>query len=212
MAINLEQLKAVNWIEEWWLRKHEFPPVGALKNFLPDFDLEEALKNEVFLASLDNRGIKLPRADQSEHSLTNEQLAAIALMSNFRDPRSPSAKLRSIGVTWTKWHGWMRDKHFKEYLQDLCAVNFNDSMDVAQRGILSSVEKGNIDAVKFYLEVTGRYTPQSQELANVKLVLSKLLETIQIHVKDPNVLRSIASDFERVIQGGDPTQPKELLI
>lgn len=209
MSLSIDELKVVNWIEEQWLRKHAFPPVDQLKACFPNFDLEVALSNSVFLAALDNRGIKLPQADSN---LTNEQLAGIALMSNFRDTRSPTAKLRSIGVSWTKWQGWMRDKHFKEYLQDLCAVNFNDSMDVAQRGLLASVEKGNVDAVKFFLEVTGRYTPQSTEVANLKLVLARILEVIQIHVKDPNVLRSIAGDFETVLAGGVPTQPKELML
>ncbi|SRR6266498_119517 len=209
MALSVLELKVVNWIEEWWLRRHQFPPVDQLKNLFPDFNLDQSLKNEVFLASLDNRGIKLPSVDSV---LTNEQLAGIALMANFRDGRSPTAKLRSIGVSWTKWHGWMRDKHFKEYLQDLCAVNFNDSLDVAQRGLLQSVEKGNVDAVKFYLEVTGRYTPQSTELANIKLILAKILEVIQIHVKDPNTLRAISADFEKVLQGGTPAEPKVLQI
>lgn len=209
MGMTGQQLKVLTWIEEWWLRKHEFPPVGSLSSFFPDFNLNEALKNEVFLKALDNRGIKLPQADES---LTNEQLAGIALISNFRDGRSPTAKLRSIGVTWTQWQGWMRQKHFKTYLQDLCAVNFNDSMDIAQRGILGAVEKGNIEAAKFYLEITGRYTPQSSEVANLKLVLARILEVIQIHVKDPNVLRGIASDFEKVLQGGIPEQQTKLLI
>lgn len=212
--MTFEQLKAVNWIEEWWLRKHEFPPVGPMKDFLPNFDLKEALKNEVFLAALSNRGIKLPQADTSPQQLTNEQLAGIAVMSNFRDTRSPTAKLKSIGVSWTKWHGWMRDKYFKEYLQDLCAVNFEDSLDVAQRGILTAVEKGSVEAAKFYLEITGRYTPQSQEVANIKLVLARILEAIQIHVKDQNTLRAISSDFEKILQGGVPeqtAQPKLLL-
>jgi hypothetical protein len=212
MPLTYSQLKAVNWIEEWWLRKHEFPPVDALKNFLPDFSLEEALKNEVFIASLVNRGIKLPTADSSKHHLSNEQLAAIAVMSNFRDGKSGPAKLRSIGVTWTQWHGWMRNKHFKEYLQDLCAVNFADSLDVAQQGILRGMEKGNTDTIKFYLEVTGRYTPQTQELANVKMILSRILEVIQIHVKDQNTLRAIDADFQKVLAGGTPEEPKQLLL
>lgn len=210
MPLTVKQLEVINWIEEWWLRKHEFPPVESLSEFFPDFDLVSSLKNEIFLVSLSNRGIKLPK--DNDDRLNNEQLAAIAVISNFRDTRSPTAKLRSIGVSWTKWQGWMRQKYFKEYLQDLCGTNFNDAMDVVQRGILGAVERGNIDAAKFYLEVTGRYTPQSTELGNIKMVLSRILEVIQIHVKDEAVLRSIASDFDRVLQGGSPTEQKQLLL
>lgn len=209
MALNLEQIKVINWIEEWWLRKDSFPPVGAFNDFFPGFSLEESLKNEIFLAALEYRGIKLPDAD--DH-LTNEQLAGIAVISNFRDTRTPTAKLRALGITWTKWQGWMRNKHFRDFLRDLCGTNFAQSLDVAQAGILRAVEKGNIDAAKFYLEITGHYTPQSQEVVNLKLVLARIMETIQIHVKDPNTLRSIATDFERIMQGGLPTERKELSI
>lgn len=209
MSLSFNELKVINWIEEWWLRKSSFPPVDRLSKEFEGFDLNDALSNETFLAALNNRGIKLP---QAKKNLSNEQLAAIALMSNFRDGRSPTAKLRSIGVSWTRWQGWMRDKYFKEYLQDVCAVNFNDSLDIVQSGILRAAEKGNIDAAKFFLEVTGRYTSQSAEVANLKLVLSRILEVIQIHIKDPNVLRSIAGDFDRVLQGGVIEQPKELML
>jgi hypothetical protein len=209
MPLTISQLKVVNWIEEWWLRKHEFPPVDSLVSFFPDFNLDEALGNEVFLSSLDNRGIRLPRADSV---LTNEQLAGIALISNFRDPRSPTAKLRSIGISWTKWNGWMRDRHFKEYLQDLAAINFSDSLDVVQTGMLKAAEKGNVEAAKFYLELTGRYTPKTQEVANVRVILSRILEVIQIHVKDKDTLRSIASDFEKVLSGGVPEPTQQITI
>lgn len=203
------EIRAVNWIEEYWLRKESFPPVDALKKFFPDFELNESLKNETFLSSLEQRGIRLPSADDK---LTNEQLAAIAVMANFRDQRSSTAKLRSIGVSWTKWQGWMKDKHFKEFLQDLSAANFQDSLDVAQAGLLKGVEKGDVNATKFYLEITGRYTPQDQGTMNVKVVLAKIFEVIQIHVKDPNVLRNIATEFEVVMAGGNPRVIKELEV
>ena len=205
--LSVKEIQVINWIEEWWLRRGSFPPVDQIKEFFPDFDLKESLNHDLFLTSLDNRGIKLPSADDK---LSNEQLAAIAVMANFRDPRSPIAKLRSIGVTMTKWQGWMRNKHFKEFLHDLSATNFTDSIDVAQAGLLKAVEKGNTEAVKFYLEITGRYVPQSQEVTNIRLVIARLLEVLQIHVKDPNVLRVIMSDFETVVAGGQPSIIKEI--
>lgn len=209
MALNLEEIKVITWIEEWWLRKDTFPPVGAFNDFFPGFSLEKSLKNEVFLMALSNRGIRLPSSDDN---LTNEQLAGIAVIANFRDPRSPTAKLKAVGISWTKWQGWMRNKHFKEFLQDLCGTNFRESLDVAQAGILKGMEKGNSDLIRLYLEMTGEYTPQSSEVVNLKLVLSRVLETIQIHVKDPNLLRNIASDFEKIMAGGVPTERKELSI
>ena len=209
MALSIDEIKVINWIEEWWLRKDSFPPVGAFKEHWPEFILDSSLKNELFLKALDNRGIRISAQDDT---LTNEQLAGIAVIANFRDTRSSTAKLRSLGITWTKWQGWMKDRHFRDFLKDLAGFNFKESMDVVQAGLLRSAEKGNVDAIKFYLEITGEYTQESQEVVNLKMVLARVLEAVQIHVKDPNVLRNIATDFERILSGGVPTERKELQI
>lgn len=203
-------LKVLSWIEQYWYKKDSFPPVGRLKEVWPDFDLKAALRNEVFLKSLYNRGISPPQPEDT--GLDEAQMAAILAISDFRDRRSFQAKLNNMGVSLTQWNGWMREPKFRNFLQELCGTNFNDALDVVQRGILSAVEKGNVEASKFYLEITGRYTPQTQELGNVKLVLSKILEVIRIHVKDDDTLRKIATDFEVVLQGGEPTVPKEITI
>jgi len=210
LPLRVLDLKVLSWIEQYWYKKDSFPPVGLLRDNWPDFDLKAALKNEVFMRSLYNRGISPPQPEDT--GLDEAQMAAILAISDFRDKRSFQAKLNNMGVSITQWNGWMRETKFRSFFQELCGTNFQDALDVVQRGILGAVEKGNVEASKFYLEITGRYTPQTQELGNVKLVLSKILEVIRIHVKDDDTLRKIATDFEVVLQGGEPTVPKEITI
>lgn len=207
--MNAKMLEVLGWIEEWWLRREQFPPVDALHKFYPDFDLSAALKHETFLYALDQRGIKLPSPDDK---LTPAQVAAIATLSNFTDARSRSAKLRDLGITATQWQGWLKNKHFKEFLHELAGNNFMDNVDAVQEGLLNAARRGSTDAVKLYMEMTGRYTGQSQEVMNLKIILSRLLETIQIHVKDPAVIREIGIDFELIMTGGKPRELKEIDI
>lgn len=207
--MNAKMLEVLAWIEEWWLRREEFPPVGAFNNFWPDFDLQAALRHETFLYALDQRGIKLPSPDDK---LTSEQIAAVATLSNFTDGRSRSAKLRDLGITPAKWQGWLKNKHFKQFLHELAGNNFMDNVDAVQEGLLNAARKGSTDAVKLYMEMTGRYTGQSQEVMNIKIILSRLLEAIQMHVKDPNVIREIGIDFELIMAGGKPRELKEIDI
>lgn len=206
--IHPKDMKVLVWIEQYHLRVGEFPNRELLSRQFPDFDLEANLKNEVFLNALKNRGIKLPSSDDN---LSNEQVAAIAAVANFvADGRSLRAKLKDLGISPTKWQGWMRQKEFKTFLHDLTGNNFKDSLHVAQEGLLRSVERGNTDAIKFYLEATGQY--QSPETQNIKIILSRIMEAITINVKDPDVVRAIAADFERIMTGQPPVERKELAI
>lgn len=202
-----KMLEVLGWIEEWWLRREEFPPVDALSKFWPDFDLGAALKHETFLYALDQRGIRLPSPDDK---LTPAQIAAIATLSNFTDARSRSAKLRDLGISTAQWQGWLKNKHFKQFLHELASNNFVDNVDAVQEGLLNAARRGSTDAVKLYMEMTGRYTGQSQEVLNLKIILSRLLEAIQMHVKDPNVIREIGIDFELIMAGGKARELKVL--
>lgn len=199
--LNVSEIRVLPFIEEWYLRRQEFPPKNAIHDKFPEFNYKYSMSNDIFLKCLQNRGIKLPEADEV---LTNEQMAAIAAMTNFRDVnKSPTAKLRAVGVSWTKWQGWMRNPHFRKFLQDLAAINFEDSLDLVQAGLLKAAEKGNVEAAKFFLELTGRYTPVSQETMQVKMVLAKVIEAVQIHVKDPATLQAISADFNKILSGGE---------
>lgn len=195
------QQRVIGWINERWMAGLGFPSDNLVYKRFPEFDLKESLQHDIFLKALHNRGIILPSVHDE---LTNEQLAAISVVCNFADQRSRSAKLRSLGITATKWQGWMKNKSFKKYLHDLSATNFQDNVHVAHEGLLKAVDRGSVDAIRFYLESTGRYTQSSAESQNIKIILARVIESIQKHVKDPNVLRAIAQDFELIMAGKAP--------
>ncbi len=201
------QQRVISWIYERWLGGYGFPSKSQFRNAWPEFDLNESLQHDIFLKALYNRGIKPPNV--LEEGLTNEQVAAIATICNFADRRSRTAKLKSLGISVTKWQGWLKDKAFREYLHTFSAANFEDNVHVAHEGLLNAVDRGSVDAIKFYMEITGRYTQGSQETQNIKIVLARVIESIQRHVKDPEILRSIATDFESIMSGGNP-QPAQL--
>lgn len=198
--LTLEQLRFVNWAEQYWNLHKKFPPVGTYKAKYPSIDLSDDL---VQLA-LSNRGIILPMGEEVPSELTSEQVAAVSLILDYGDKRSHNVKLRSLGITPTKWHGWLKNEIFKNYLHSLSANGLEDALHVAHTGLLNATERGDVSAIKYYMELTGRFTEEAGQNQNFKVMVHRLGEAIQRHVKDPEVINMIAADFEIIMQGKVP--------
>lgn len=209
--LNGEQIQVIYYIEQYYLKNSKFPPVGVFLNRFPFFDLKFNLEaDELFVEALNNRGIvvpiKLDEPSDIPREITPEQVAAITSVINFEDKRSRASKLRSLGIEPSKWSAWIRNPTFKNFLHSLSVQNLEGSLHVAHEGILKSVEKGNIDAIKFYLEWSGHYKPEEEGANNnYKLVISRLIESIQRWVKDPDILSLIGNDFDLVMKGLNPS-------
>lgn len=191
------EIDALTYIEEFWHKHGKFPKTIPV----PGFNLKKSLDKESFIRGLYNRGVRPPNT-VNDANLSNEQLAAILIVVDIHDRRSITAKLKSVGISSQTWQGWLRDKKFKEYLHSLSTKNFEDALHIAQQGLLSSVEKGDVNAIKYWNQLTGREV--NQETHNARVLISHLAQVVQTHVKDPATLMAIAKDFERVMKGEKP--------
>jgi hypothetical protein len=191
--LTLDEIKLVNKVEQYWHIKREFPP----EDF---FDNKLILNKPAFKRAMSMRGILMPSPD---NDLSSEQMAAILVITNYLDKRSQAAKLKSLGVTPQQWQGWLKDHKFKTYLHNISSSTFEDALPTAYEGLLKKVEAGDVNAVKFYMEVTGRYTEDAGQVQNLKIIVARLIEVIQRRVKDPELLRAISSDFNTVLTGGE---------
>lgn len=142
----------------------------------------------------EERGIRLP----SQVSLTATQVAAISLLTNFSDRRSIPAKMAAIGVTPEQLDGWYKDKEFQEEL----AIRTDAVLEIAhpevQASLIKQVQRGNFQAIKFYYELTGRAT--SPEQIQLKQSMQLLIEAVQKHVQDPEILQAIAAEVRSLQQ------------
>lgn len=194
------------WLEAYWNEYKRFPSV---QDFIQQFGLTEyevaALKSHTFfLRSLDRRGIARPEYTDLHGNpvgLTDRQVAAIAILTNYLDDRSPVARLSMIGVTEQELQGWMQNDAFKRAYRDRADEAFHNVDADASLQLAKKVRKGDLQAIKFYMEVTGRTT--SPETVNVQKSVQILIEAVQKHVKDPATLQAIAAEVQemRAING-----------
>jgi YesN/AraC family two-component response regulator len=71
--------------------------------------------------------------------------------------------------------------------------------------LLRGVNKGNTASIKLYYELTGRYNPNEEQNVNIRILIAKMLEVIQKHVRDPNTLNQLAVEFSQIaIEAGAP--------
>jgi hypothetical protein len=150
---------------------------------------------------LQNRGISHQRK-----YFTEKQVAAISLITNIYDPRPNNAKLAAIGVTPEEYNGWMSNPDFKQELTNRADEILDNVYPDAQAALAKRVRSGDVPALKFYYEITGRAA--SPETVNLKMTVVRLIEAIQKHVKDPELLAAIAQEIQGVAPVANETIPE----
>lgn len=171
--------------------------------------IEELKTSELFQASMDSRGIVINRKPNHSlnevNSLTQRQMAAAASMTNLVDRRSDEKKLRDLGVSTEEWTNWLQNAQFAEYLRQRSEVMISNSTHEAHMGLMRGVRQGNTASIKLYYELTGRYNPNEENNVNIRLVIGRVLEAIQKHVHNPEVLNSLAVELSQIaIESGSP--------
>ena len=189
------------FVEEYWHGRGRYPETTA---FMEHFGLrleevQQINTSKLWLACLDRRGIARP--DVAQDFLTSKQIAAISLLSNYHDTRHKDIKLASIGCSLEEYQGWLKNSAFKNALSARTDEILNHVGIDANVALAQLIDAKDFRAVKFYFEITGKAA--SPEAINVKQTMQILIEAIQKHVKDTDVLQSIADEVNQVraIQG-----------
>ncbi len=192
-ALTSSDKELVSFFEQIWFLNGILPTRDTcVKAGFGGVTFDRAIKKTVFKEALERRGIV---SKENPSVLTPEQLTCANVMLDLRDNRSQRKKLSELNVTTAKWEGWLRDPHFRQYLQTRAENLLGDNLHESHLALVDRVRSGDIGAIKYYNEITGRYVPSANEKVDVNGVLMKVLEIIQRHVKDGVQLDAIARDF-----------------
>lgn len=131
--------------------------------------------------------------------LSERQQAALTILSNFNDRRPSIARLADFNppVTAEELSAWNDSPLWRDKLQTAVDVAFHNVNTSATMNLVKMVADETPDnpavqlsAIKFYYEITGR--AEAPETVNVKQALQAVIEAVQMHVKDPTVLKAIS--------------------
>lgn len=188
--------KFMPWVELFWHKHHRYPSNGELmERFGLDLDSIQRLNvSKLWLKALERRGITPPNV--AADFLSNRQIAAITVLTNYHDTRSPVAKLASLGISEEELNGWYKNPIFKRAMVDRSEEVLDNVAVDANVQLATLIRKGDFKAIKFYFDITGK--SQSPEVANIKQTLQILVEAVQKHVSDPKLLDAIANEVQQV--------------
>lgn len=165
--------------------------------------LENFKQDPRYLISMESRGIPV-----AENILSAEQIAAASAMLNLVDRRSDEKKLRDLGISTEQWSNWMQNSVFAEYVRQKSEVLVNNSTHEAHMGLMRGVRQGNTASIKLYYEMTGRYNPDADNNVNIRMLIVRVLEAIQKHVRDPQILNALSVELSQLaLDAANPNSP-----
>jgi hypothetical protein len=140
-----------------------------------------------FREGMAERGIEV---DDSIHELTPEQTACIALLCNYTDRRTPRGKLQALGIPFSKYVGWMKQKAFNDAIKAVAGKGLEEAIPLAEVALSQKAAEGDLNAIKFFMEVTGRHNPAQQQAVDAQQLVSIMVDAAQeVLGSDPEMLR-----------------------
>lgn len=139
--------------------------------------------------------------------LTAKQHYVLQVLTNPTDKRAFADRLKDAGVTYVEYKSWMRLPTFVSLIENFAEKTLGDHLTIAHDSLLKQVEKGNVRALEFYYEMTGRYNRGSQQERDLQSVITGVIDIIQRNVTDQAVLANIAEEM-KVLMGKPVTNQK----
>lgn len=200
-ALTEVEYELLSYFEQVWLETGLLitQDKAAIDYGIPVELFKAAWNKPEFKRELDLRGITVKSAVNGEKwrlkALTELQLTAANVMMDFQDTRSQKKKLADLGVSTAQWQSWLKDRAFQDYLRQRAENILGDNTHEAHLALIDRVRSGDMSAIKYYNEITGRYVPTKDNNVNVQLILVRVLEIIQKYVQDVRVQDLIAQEF-----------------
>lgn len=129
--------------------------------------------------------------------LTELQYTTAVVMLDLRDTRPQIKKLTELGVSTTKYNAWLRDPTYQNFVRTLAEKMLEGNQHEAHYALLGKVRAGDMGAIQYYNKLTGRFndSPAATGSLDTRALLTRIIEAIQKHVRDPEVQQAIADEI-----------------
>lgn len=199
--LGMKERTYINFCDQYYHENSVFPTPDTAAAQL-NYHLTEInyfLTNKQVQEALERRGLPWKFAQQ-ETLLSPIQLAAAITVLNFADTRHITTKLEELGVTTEQYYAWLSHPPFRRFVERVSERNLEILKPEAITAFSQLVRNGDFNAIKYYFELTG--VSQSPEILNAKLLVQRLIDSVNKHVKDPATLVKIGKDLWGTLPGG----------
>lgn len=180
-------------------------------------EFSNLFKREAVQRALTERGIPRrllqineegsPVGNQAKQAkLTPVQLIVANTMLDLADTRSTKKKLQDLGCTTATYQMWLRDEHFSSYLRERAESLVGDIQHEAMLALVDRVSSGDLKAIQYYHELTGRYVQQSSSNQSssshdLQSMIVRIIEIIIDEVDDPQTALRISDRLKGLVTG-----------
>lgn len=146
-----------------------------------------------------------PKDKWQDKTLTPIQLMVANAMLDLVDTRSQKKKLQDMGVSTAQYQMWLKSPVFSDYLKLRAEAMLGENQHEAHLALIDKVRMGDMKAIAYYNEMTGRYTTQSSstpgtsQVTDFKNLLIKILEIINDEIQEPAAAMRIAEKFKTLM-------------
>jgi len=150
-----------------------------------------------FQRSLADRGIKTTK----DPHLTLRQENFLQAYLNPMNLKPPQVLAKQMKINITELDGWMRDKHFADAMSSKAEENLRKYIPIADQALGQLVQQGDMKAITFLNQLTGRFDPNKSQAVDVVALLLAVQDIVLKHVRDPITKRNIGRELMAMAQG-----------
>jgi hypothetical protein len=131
--------------------------------------------------------------------------------------KPPQVLAKQMKISLSELDGWMRDKHFAGAFSAKSEDNLKKYLPIADQALGQLVQSGDMKAITFLNQLTGRFDPNARANLDVPALLMQVQDIILRHVRDPITKRNIARELVALATGNSPAtvvpepQPDDIL-
>jgi hypothetical protein len=150
-----------------------------------------------FQRALEDRGIKTTK----NPNLTLRQEMFLQAYLNPLNLLTPQVLAKRMKIGLAELDGWMRQKEFAGAFAAKSEANLSKYLPMADQALGQLVQSGDMKAITFLNQLTGRFDPNARANLDVPGLLMQVQDIILRHVLDPAVKRNIARELIALANG-----------
>ena len=176
----------------------------AVYTGLSEKKIVSVVTSHQFLVRMSQRGITWSSKKRILEELTPEQVAAITVITDPTLKLDLRARLKRAGIPYSVYRNWLRNPAFSQIVKSTAEMTLEDHLPDFHTKIVERGLSGDLNAIKFAYELTGRHDPAKQQMVDLNRMVMLLLEVITKYIRDPQVLTQINNDVDLILKGKTP--------
>lgn len=176
---------------------------------LPLEKVRQLLETPKFIQAIAAHGI--PPAELNY--LTDDMVSALNILSDISLNLPERKRVESLGIQWQAYRGWLDYEPFRRKYREIMGSTLKQAAERNDLMLAQLGDAGNLNAIIYTNELTGKYVRGAQEQAQVGQYTQRVMSVLLRNIKDADLLMKIADEIENAAKdAGLPAQPKEIII